>query len=85
MPTMKPMNGSVTHPLSAHALEVLRRLAVADIPRQEINPGVVNRLFRENLVELVMLPSPYKTVRGDVRHLRITEAGRATVSASATR
>ena len=71
-----PLNGTKTHPLSKTALDVLAGIAVAPVPRQVVNPGVVNRLTREHLVEVVDLPSPYKTVRGTVEHLRITPAGR---------
>lgn len=74
---MKPLNGEKTHPLSRHAQDVLGRLEAGPLPRQEINPGVANRLLRGELVEEVMLPSPYKTHCGrDIPHLRITGAGK---------
>lgn len=75
---MTPLNGEKTHPLTAHALEVLRRLRDnGPMPRQETNPGVANRLLRESLAETVDLPSPYKSHKGaDCEHLRITDAGR---------
>jgi hypothetical protein len=45
-------------------------------PRQTINPGVVNRLLREDLVEIVRLPSPFANSRDQkIEHLTITEAG----------
>jgi len=73
---MKPLNGTKTHPLTAHALEALSILAVKPRPYQEFNPGIKNRLFRENLVEEVMLPSPYATHKGrDIAHMKITDAG----------
>lgn len=64
-------------PLSAFAVWTLRALAQAPTPRQEINPGVARRLLRDQLVEEVLLPSPYKTRDGSVAHLRITVAGLA--------
>lgn len=74
---MRPLNGAETHPLTAHAKEKLRDLAAGPLPRQAVNPGVANRLLRENLVESVMLPSPFRTHNGKrIEHLRITDAGR---------
>lgn len=75
--TMKePLNGTKTHALSETALLTLARLLGGPITRSTINPGVANRLERENLVEVVELPSPYRTVNGKIRHLRVTDAGR---------
>lgn len=72
----KPLNGERTHPLSAHALEELRSLTRSPQPRQTINPGVVDRLSREALVEEVSLPSPYaKHKGGRIAFLRATPAG----------
>ena len=72
-----PLNGTKTHPLSVHALGKLREIARAPTPTADVNPGVVNRLLREQLVEPVMLPSPFKTHKGgDCEHLKITLAGR---------
>lgn len=74
---MLPLNGNKTHPLSDFARGVLRDLASAPKPRQEINAGVVDRLMRESLVEIVDLPSPYKSHKGGAcAHLKITDAGR---------
>ena len=74
---MTPLNGTKTHPLTAHALAELRDLANKPCPRQAVNPGVANRLLREELVESVMLPSPFKTHAGKpLEHLRITDTGR---------
>lgn len=70
-----------THPLTEKAKDALRGLLTGPEPAQEYNPGVVNRLRREALVELVQLPSPYKTRKGNIAHLRITEAGRKAISA----
>ena len=69
----KSLNGGNTRPMSATAREMLAKIKVAPIPAQEINPGVVDRLLREGCVELVNLPSPYKTVRRPVSHLRYVE------------
>lgn len=71
-----PLNGEKTHPLSQAALDVLRKISRAPVPRCEVNPGVVNRLEREALVEEVALASPFKTRKGLVRHLQITATGR---------
>lgn len=72
---MKPLHGEKTHPPSEAALGILRQLRQGAIPRHDINPGIANRLLREALVESVQMRSPYKTVKGQVAHLRITDAG----------
>jgi len=75
--TRKPLNGTKTHPLTAHAMAELRDLSNKPCPRQAVNPGVSDRLLREDLVEVVMLPSPFKTHGGKLLdHMRITDAGR---------
>lgn len=66
-----PLNGTKTHPLSEGAKSVLARLERGPLPAQELNPGLVNRLLRERYVELVMLPTPYKTKVGKIPHLRL--------------
>jgi hypothetical protein len=72
------LNGGKTRPLSEKAKAVLYVLARGPIPRQEINPGISDRLERKNLVEIVDLPSPYKSHKGaNIRHTRLTSAGRA--------
>ena len=77
-----PLNGKKTHPLSAHALEELRNIARAPEPKSGVNPGVVDRLTREDLVEVVDLPSPFKAHKGGTcPHLRITDAGIAVLQA----
>jgi len=68
---IQPLNGTKTHPLSAHAIEVLRLLAKDSIAAHRINPGVRNRLYREGLAETSTSVTPYS------RQLRITDAGRA--------
>lgn len=78
--TLPPLNGSKTHPLTGAALAVLARLAGSPIPRPEVNPGVVNRLLREELAAWVSLPSPYPTRPGQYPHLQITDQGRAVLS-----
>jgi hypothetical protein len=76
--TMQPLNGTKTHPLKPASVETLRRLAKEALPRQEINPGVANRLERESLVESVDLPSPYVSHKGRlIEHVRATAAGLA--------
>jgi hypothetical protein len=72
-----PLNGIQTHPLTEHALEILRRVQDSPMPAQEINPGVSNRLLREELIEIVQLPSPYKTHKGKkIAFAQITESGK---------
>ena len=72
---MKPLHGDKTHPLSAFALRTLASIALKPIPRQEINPGVVNRLLREELVEQVLLVSPYEKRKYVlIDHLRISQS-----------
>lgn len=69
-----PLNGTATHPLSAHAISVLRDLSRGPVERHLINPGVRDRFWRESLAEDVELPG----ARGKTRpYLRITEAGTA--------
>jgi hypothetical protein len=83
MSAIPPLNGTKTHPLSKHALSALERLMNGPEPRQTINPGVVNRLEREALVETVMLPSPYQSHKGALTSfLKITDAGRAARAAA---
>jgi hypothetical protein len=76
---MEPLNGTKTHPLSAHALDELRGMARGGpVPLPAINPGVRNRLLREALVEVVQRKSPFKAHKGrEIDHLAITDAGRA--------
>jgi hypothetical protein len=76
-----PLNGTATHELSPIALETLARIAKSPVPAQEVNPGIVNRLVRGDLVELQDRPSPYRTRKGNVPHLVITEAGLAALRA----
>lgn len=65
-------------PLTAHARDELASLRRDPRPRQEFNPGVAARLERGELVETVLMPSPYATGRGkDIQFLRITYAGLA--------
>lgn len=65
-----------THPLKSASIAVLKRLYAGPLPRQEINPGVCERLLRENLVESYIGPSLYRTKPGKREYLRITDAGR---------
>lgn len=83
---MKPLNGQQTHPLSKHAREVLDGLRITERPCSMINPGVVDRLLRGGLAELVQLRSPFPTHAQNqkVQHLRITDAGRAALSEGAS-
>lgn len=79
-----PLNGTKTHPLTPHALSALRSISYGPRPSQEFNAGVVNRFQREDLVETVRLPSPYKTHKGAlIDFLQITDAGRARLAQEA--
>lgn len=62
--------------LSSHAKEALRTLLSGPRPAQEFNPGVVSKLHREALVDLVEMPSPYPSRKGlCIQFLRISRAG----------
>ena len=63
--------------LSDTAERALAVLSAGPRPRQEFNPGVVERLMLAGLVELVWLPSPYKTVRGNMQFVRLKNPRRA--------
>lgn len=67
-------------PLSDLARRTLADIAQAPVLRQKINPGLANRLESEKLVDIVMLESPFRTVKGLTRYLAITDAGRALLS-----
>lgn len=80
---MKPLNGEKIHPLSDYAHGVLRMLALSPAPVCEVNPGVINRLLREDLARCGPHPSPFKVHKGKpIEHLHITDAGRAVVRRS---
>lgn len=80
--TALPLNGVKTHPLTPASLEALKDLARRPDARQNLNPGVSNRLLRENLVESVQLPSPFASHKGKlIEHLQATEAGRTVLRA----
>jgi len=65
-----------TKPLSAHALAELGHIIKSPEPCLGINPGVVQKLTREGLAEIVWLPSPFKTHKGgNIAHLKVTSAG----------
>jgi len=66
-----PLNGKKTHPLSKHALSVLASLP---LHVHLVNPGVTNRLMREDLADIFN--------RGGVRFLEITAAGVLALKAS---
>lgn len=68
-----PLNGTRTHPLSAHAIDVLRDLFRGPVRRHLINPGVRDRLSREDLAEEIELPLGPKSEM--LLYVRITEAG----------
>lgn len=65
----------VLRPLTPMTRSVLASLERGPTPCREINHGVSDRLLRGKLVEQVDLPSPYRTVKGSVPHLRILPAG----------
>jgi hypothetical protein len=75
--TLAPLNGRLTHPLTESGWHALAQVAAAPVPRQELNPGVANRLLRGNLAAQHLLPSPYKTHKGrPIAHLSATDFGR---------
>jgi hypothetical protein len=77
---MKPLNGEKTHPLTDHAIGVLRELRLSPIPRFRLNPGVVNRLLRESLVEHVWASNDKsRNVTKEIEYIRITDAGRSRI------
>lgn len=79
---LKPLNGEKTHPLTKHAIGILRSIGEKPLPRQSVNPGVANRLERESLVACVQLPSPYMIHGGKTcAHLQITDRGRKALAA----
>lgn len=65
--------------LSETAYRALRGALRGPYPTQETNPGVVRALMTRGYVEVVDLPSPYRSHKRTktVPHLRITEAGKA--------
>lgn len=72
--------GTKLHPLSASALGALDELIrVGPLPYGHFNPGVIDRLSRETLIEVVNLPSPFASHKPGtlIRHVKITGAGRA--------
>lgn len=77
-----PLNGTKTHPLSEHAFDALRwLLKYGPEPRQAFNAGVCNRLEREALVEVMLMPSPFPMHKGrKIEFLQITDAGRAVLA-----
>ena len=71
-----PLNGKETKKLTKIAIETLKRLKYRPLPCQELNPGLLNRLIRGNLIDIVKLPSPYKTHKGRViDHCRLNNFG----------
>lgn len=77
---MKPLNGEKTHPLTDHGRRALASLLSAPVVKSMFNPGIVDRLLRGGLAEIVMLPSPFKKDRGRKRQfLQITDEGRKEV------
>lgn len=82
-PKRLPLNGTKTHPLTPFALRTLAKLKAGPIPRQEVNPGVVDRLLRDDLVTLIDLPSPYKNnAGGKCVHVRISGPGLSALRAA---
>jgi len=78
-----PLNGTKTHPLSTHALGELRRTVDRPVPVSQINPGVIDRLLREQLVVIEELTSPFPSHRGrKVAHVLATLAGAARAQVS---
>jgi hypothetical protein len=67
----------VAKPISDHADRVLDGLVVGPRPRQELNPGVAERLEKSGYIETYSDISPYKTHKGTrISFVRITDKGR---------
>lgn len=60
----------MSQPLSAIAYETLSRLSSGPIPTQEVNPGLIDKLYREGLIALVQVASPYKSHKGEAEARR---------------
>ena len=75
-----PLNGTKTHPLTEHGFSALKQLRSGPLPAQSFNPGVIDRLLRESLIELKDGPSPYRTKPGVRSYAHITEAALAALS-----
>lgn len=65
----------VKPPISPKAMDALAEIVAAPVPCQEINSGIVHKLEDKGFGVRVDLPSPYRTVKGTVAHLKITDAG----------
>lgn len=64
-------------PLSEHAVEELRQIALDPVPCCTVNPGVIGKLTSEGYVTTTWLPSIFKTHKGrKIPFLIITQAGR---------
>lgn len=76
---MKSLNGGKnTHTLSAHAIQELKNINEHPLPRSTVNPGVVDRLMRENLIEVAQFSSPFKVHKSaNIDFLYITTEGKA--------
>jgi hypothetical protein len=80
MTPKSPLYGEKTHPLTSVAYAALERLSRGPEPQYRLNPGLRNRLLREDLVERFAQPIS-GLYPGPVPHLRITDAGRAALAA----
>lgn len=71
-------------PPSAHAMGVLRGLAVREFPAQEVNFTVRDKLLQFGYATLEDRPSPYATHKAGrkVPHLIITDKGRKALQES---
>ena len=69
-------------PLSQSAKAALEAIFRQTQPRQEFNPGVVDRLMRDGLVDVVLRRSPYRSHRDRrmIEHLEVTAAGKDLVN-----
>lgn len=72
-----PLNGTKTHPLTKDGIAALQLLSRngPQIP-QRFNPGIRNRLLREDLVRVIQMMSPHKKDKGGLcDHFALTDAG----------
>lgn len=64
--------------ISKHAYGVMESLLNGDCPRQDVNPGVAQKLSGLGFIHTYDAPSPYAAKKGEhVNWIRLTETGRS--------
>jgi hypothetical protein len=56
-------------------LSVLRSLKIGPEPRQAFNSGACGLLEKRGFIETFEAPTPYKTRKGLIQWVRLTQAG----------